>query len=292
MLVAVTFLPTIMKLIIEPGKTGNFLFQILFAYIFIFSIFIFGNFLKGFFKSTFYFWILIIGSIIAHFVLNLNVDRYSGPIINFKISELLITPELSIGVLIPILICYIALMANEIGSIKSVYEIMEMEGSNTIIKKTLSLSGVINIISGLFGVCGGANYSISTGIILDNQNASKYPVLFGGITVILLSFFPIIIDIMINIPTIVVGCLLLYIMTMQFSAGLFLFTNLNQTVKKSLYGNIIMGFTLLFAAIVSFIPSEYVLSLPPSFQPFLSNGFVMGLIVVMFLEHIVYREKT
>ena len=76
------------------------------------------------------------------------------------------------------------------------------------------------MLSGGAGVIGGVNYSISSGMILDTRNASRYPLLAAGAAMIICAALPPVISLIITIPTVITGCLLIFIMTSQLSAAL------------------------------------------------------------------------
>jgi len=76
----------------------------------------------------------------------------------------------------------IALAINDLGSIQAVGRLINpptMKGRVTV---GITLSGLSNILAGLFGVIGPVNFSMSAGIITANGNASRFtliPTSFG-----------------------------------------------------------------------------------------------------------------
>ena len=52
-----------------------------------------------------------------------------------------------------------------------------------------------------------------------------------------------------------------------------------------------IGISLMIALLVSFIPNEMNVQIPPLLRPILSNGFVMGVIVMLIMEHLVFRKN-
>lgn len=289
MLVAITILPTILNLLFNSSQPGGFIPKLIFIITMLFVLFLMGRFLEGFFKTTMYLWGIVIGSICVFLLWGFEPDLS----IKWTFNPFFSLPSLdfSLGVLIPVFISYIALIANEIGSLRSVSEITDSPLSHKIIRRTLTFSGIINTICGLFGVIGGANYSISSGIILDNKNASKYPVLVGGICVVIFASVSPILLLFISIPSIVIGCLLLYIMTLQFSAAFAILDAEQRNKKESSITGIVVGFTLLITTIISFLPTESITNVPEVLQPCVRNGFVIGMISLMILEHIIFRQK-
>jgi len=53
-------------------------------------------------------------------------------------------------------------------------------------------------------------------------------------------------------------------------------------------GGLIVGIPLLLGTLVAFLPAEAVAGLPAVLRPVLANGFVVGIVTVLGLEHLVY----
>jgi len=53
----------------------------------------------------------------------------------------------------------------------------------------------------------------------------------------------------------------------------------------------IVAFPIMIALVVAFMPSEVTASIPHILRPLLANGFVMGVITVLLMEHLVFRKK-
>jgi xanthine/uracil permease len=52
-----------------------------------------------------------------------------------------------------------------------------------------------------------------------------------------------------------------------------------------------VAFPLMIALIISFMPAAVAESMPPVLRPLLANGFVMGVIAVLLMEHVIYRNN-
>ena len=60
---------------------------------------------------------------------------------------------------------------------------------------------------------------------------------------------------------------------------------------KDFNGALTIGLPIMLALVVAFLPAEVSSMLPAALRPIVGNGFVMGVIVVMLLEHVVFRNK-
>ena len=66
--------------------------------------------------------------------------------------------------------------------------------------------------------------------------------------------------------------------------------NRNNAVSDFNSG-IIIGFPLMVALLLSFAPHQAIEQIPAFIRPIVGNGFVMGVIFVLILEHLVFPHK-
>ena len=85
------------------------------------------------------------------------------------------------------------------------------------------------------------------------------------------------------------GTVLLFLMGTQLSAG-FEMVRSTGSVTEFRHGMII-ALPLLFNVIMTFAPAEAIVAIPEIIRPIVGNGFVMGVIVILLLEHIFLRDK-
>lgn len=137
---------------------------------------------------------------------------------------------------------------------------------------------------------GSVNYSISPGLIAATGVASRYTFIPAAIGLIILSLSPMAIGIMSSIPSPVIGVIFLYILTAQIGASLLLVVE-KDGIKTVDHGMII-GLPLILGTAIAFLPSEVASQLPAILRPVLGNGFVMGTLFVLFLEHLLYSKGT
>ena len=185
--------------------------------------------------------------------------------------------------------CFIALIVNELGSIQAVGK---MIGANQLGKRTqrgVGLTGIANVLSGAMGIVGPVDYSMSPGIIAATGCASRYTLVPAGIGLFVCAFFPGFIQILGAIPGTVMGAVLLYLMASQLSAGLQMLTRENCVVGFE--SGLIIAFPLMVALLLSFAPEAALQGIPVFIRPIVGNGFVMGVIVVLLLEHGVFQVK-
>ena len=88
------------------------------------------------------------------------------------------------------------------------------------------------------------------------------------------------------IPDTVIGVILLYLMGTQLAAA---FTMMTSSGKAIAFEDcLIIGLPLMAALIFGNIPMQVI---PEVLRPIVGNGFVMGVILVILLEHVIIRRK-
>ena len=292
-LIPLTLVPTFAGLLANPAQPGSAAAKLIFAFVLLIVIFALNHRLRGFWRATLMLWVLVFGTIAA-------LICFPGTVISLgtqgsiPLTEgLLLSPVAAPGVLLSVAICYLALIVNDIGSIRGVAEVAKVPAAETEgqLRRGITITGIMNFFAGGAGVIGGVNYSISSGMILDTRNASRYPLLVAGAAMILCAAVPPVISLIITIPTVITGCLLIFIMTSQFSAALGVLIEHEGSGLFSFNNGIIIGFSILIAATFSFLPEAAVAAIPAVVRPVLANGFVAGTVAVMLLEHVVFWDR-
>lgn len=290
MLIAFTLAPVILDLIIDGGgmvpPTYTFAFAIALALI----LFIANGRLKGIWRSTLALWAIIIGSLayVALFgAVPMPPEGTASLALPNEILGPLAMPD--IGVLAALLICFLALAINDLGSIRSVGGLLAADDMGKRVERGIAITGLGNALAGFIGVIGPVNYSLSPGIIAATRCASRFVLVPAGMILALMALSPLAIGYLSSIPGPVIGVVLAFVMVAQISAGLML-GHENGAVRMFDEGMII-GVPLLLGTIVSFLPDAVAAGFPATVRPLITNGFVVGIVAVLLLEHLVYRQR-
>jgi xanthine/uracil permease len=290
LLIAFTLAPTIQNLMIDSKGGIPPLYNLGFALVLIFTMFLFYRLLRGIWKSTLIIWAMAAGSLFYFIIFPkaLTGVLLSGP---FRFSGFFRDMNLSLsiqpGVLISFIVCFIALSINDLGSIQSVNELVKPDDEGKRVARGITLTGLANIASGFFGIIGPVNYSLSPGVIMSTGCASRFPLIYASIVMLLLAFFPSATGFMGSVPSVVIGAVLSYVMTAQVSAGLTVAYKQGKEGGFRFDDGLVIGLSIFLGTVVAFLP-VYVLKTIPSFlQPILGNGFVVGVVSALLLEHIV-----
>ncbi|NLA62951.1 MAG: purine/pyrimidine permease, partial [Bacteroidales bacterium] len=129
----------------------------------------------------------------------------------------------------------------------------------------------------------------SPGIISATRCASRYVLIPAGIGLVLMSLFPGVVSILNQTPSLVIGAIMFYLMVTQLASGFHLMQK--QKAVIDFESAIIIGFPIMLAVLISFLPQAVVSSIPLIVRPILTNGFVMGVITVIVCEHIIFRKS-
>lgn len=289
LLIAFTLTPTIVNLILSPGQAASPAANLYFSLTFTLAMFTAHRLLPGFWRSTLIVWAMLIGSLVYTLLWPIPlppgpaggslIDMFQGVHLRLQIDP---------GVLISFLICFLALSINDLGSIQSTGEITKTADLDRRLTRGITVTGLSNIAAGCLGVIGPVNYSTSPGVISATGCASRYTLLPAGAGLFILAGFPQLIGLVSAIPAVVVGCVLIYLMTSQIAAGLFLAFD---TLDRARFENgLIIGLPLILGVMISFMPASALTALPAGLRPILGNGFVVGVVAALVLEHLIYRS--
>ncbi len=293
LLIAFTLAPSIQRLILDRQSGITPLYHLCFGLTFIILLFLCFHLLRGILKSTLIIWGMILGSIL-YFFLFPQYEPIGGvsaiPVFGGVFKQMLPRFDFEIGVFISFMVCYLALCINDVGSIQAVNEFLDTTGQEKRITRGMFLTGIGNIASGLFGVIGPVNYSLSTGIIGSTRCASRFTLLPTAVIMLVLSFFPSVIGWIGRIPSVVIGAVLAYVMTSQIAAGIAVLFKNAEDHGFQFENGLVIGTSMLLGTIVSFIPPDVIQMLPPVLRPTLGNGFVVGVASALILEHVFFKK--
>ena len=136
------------------------------------------------------------------------------------------------------------------------------------------------------GVIGPVNFSMSPGVIASSSCASRYALLPAGAGLIVCAFVPSLLAVLSSIPDTVIGVILLYLMGTQLAAAFHMLAADDNV--KTFHDGLILGLPVMVSLLFCVVPMEVI---PTLLRPIIGNGFVMGVVVVLFLEHIVFRKR-
>ena len=293
LLIVFTLAPTIRDLVVGRSTGINPLWNITFSIALVFAMFLLDRVLTGIWKTGLIVFSILCGSVVYFLIFPASFQSHvftHQSWVRLFFRELTLDPVVVPGVLLSFLICYLALAVNDLGSIQSLNEMLDPDRKDRRIRRGIILTGISNMASGLLGVLGPVNYSLSPGVIASTRCASRYPLIFAGVFIVVMSLFPRLIDWLSCVPSVVVGGVMVYIMASQVSAGLHIAFKDAPKEGFTYNSGVIIGLPVLLGNIISFLPEGILESAPVLIRPILGNGFVAGVFSVLLLEHIVFKK--
>lgn len=283
-LISMTLAPVFLGLIFSEG---DMVFNFAFTIIAIIATFIINDRLPGVWKSVTLV-ITVVAGTAVYYLWN-DVPEIAGGVYSVSMDDFIIVPEFNAGAVISFLICFFALLINELGSIQSVNDMVKAGNPEKRVSRGCAVTGLGNTLSGLLGVIGPVDFSVSPGIIATTGCASRYTIIPCGIGLIVCAFCPPLIRMFTMLPDLIIGVMLMYIVVLQLAAAfnMMIDSRCVTTFNHALTIAIPLGIGLF----VALLPQRVVELLPPILQPVLSNGFVIGVLIVVFLEHLVFLER-
>ena len=258
----------------------------IFALVLVVSMAVANNLLRGVWKSMVVIAAMILGSLFYYAVVGMPEKLVSDS----AAPQLFVDGvEIDAGVIIAFIFCYVALFINQVGSVQSLGEFVGAGDMEQRQKRGMIVQGVMNIVSGAMGVLGPVDYSLSPGVVASTGCASRYTVLPAAVFMILLAFFPDVVALLLTIPQPVMGVVLLYLMATQVAAGLHLIEG--TSAVRSFKDGLVLAIPIMFTLILSFAPQSALATIPSLLRPIVGNGFVMGIIIILLLEHIFLKDK-
>ena len=285
MLIAITLGPTIKNLIFPAGEESRHAFGLWFTILGVPLMALAANRLQGVLKSVVVPIALLVGCVIYYAVYGGFGDVFA------KYSESdgsLLLPRLEFdgSIIVAFLLCYVALLINDIGSTQSLGGMLSTPDTDKRCRRGVGITGLFNIIAGGIGIIGPVNYSMSPGVIASSSCASRYALLPAGAGLVVCAFVPQLVAVMSAMPNTVIGVILLYLMGTQLAAALHMVTSTKSV--QSFEQGLIIGLPVMVAMLFGMIPMQVI---PAMLRPLIGNGFVMGVITVMLLEHLIFKKE-
>lgn len=284
-LIAFTIVPVFLRLIFEDE--AHYMLSFGMAIVLSIAMAVANNSLRGVWKSAVVLIALIVGSALYYAVAGL--PSLEGATATGMGRWFNLPLKFDAGVIVAFLFCYIALLINELGSVQSVATFVEADDVPRRSTRGVAMTGVMNIVAGLLGVLGPVDYTLSPGVIAATGCASRYPLVLTGVGLVLCALFPQLVAVLSAIPSPVMGVVLLYLMAAQLAASFQMSGAVSAA--KDFNGALTIGLPIMLALVIAFMPTEVTAMIPSFLRPILGNGFVMGVIVVLLLEHVIFRPR-
>ncbi|MFH1242124.1 MAG: solute carrier family 23 protein [Pseudomonadota bacterium] len=243
--------------------------------------------LKGFWKTISILLGMIVGSLI--FVLLGRLDFQSlgdASWISFSKRWVESIPGFYWPTAIAFGCAYLAVIVNSLGSLQGIAAITDEARLPSATRRGILVNGISGVFCGLLGVVGTVSYSMSPGVVLVNRVASRFTVSYCGIILLTAAFFPKLAALLALVPGPVVGAALCVALGGQIGAGISIIAAKDVTYRDYF----VVGLPLLLGTLAGFFPRGLFDTLPGFTQVFLGNSLIVGIVIVILMEHVLWRE--
>ena len=283
LLIAFTLIKPIINLIFDDKEHVGL--ALILAIVGLVTMALANHLLRGIWKSMVVIVAMIFGSILYY-----RLTKFPTSFVSDSVEPQLFIdkPSLDTGVVIAFIFCYIALLINQIGSVQALGQFVGANDMSRRQKRGLLITGIMNMVGGATGVVSPVDYSLSPGVVASTSCASRYTILPAAVAMVIMALFPDAVSVLLTIPKPIMGIVLLFLMATQVAAGLEVINTTKAVL--SFRDGLVLGIPIMLTLALSFAPKEAMDAIPSLLRPILGNGFVMGIIVIIILEHLILRE--
>ncbi|WP_051330732.1 purine/pyrimidine permease [Aneurinibacillus terranovensis] len=196
-------------------------------------------------------------------------------------------PVVHIGTILTSMLTGLILLTNLIASIAVVSKAVHVTPGTKDYRRGGIVTGIAHILSGSGGIVGLVPLSIAAGVIQISRIASRLPFIVASFLMVLLGLQPGVSILLAGLPSPVGYAVMFVSFTQLLGFGLQDFSRIALTERNIL----IIGFGLMAGIGLMFVPVEALRSLPTIVSYLCGNGLVMGVLLIIFLEQVVMREK-
>ncbi|WP_175640459.1 uracil/xanthine transporter [Metabacillus schmidteae] len=197
------------------------------------------------------------------------------------------TPNLNIGIIAITFLASLINLSNTIASVSTASGLFHDTFSQSRLDRSYLLNGAYSIVSALFGLVPYAPFASSIGFLESTRIFQLRPYLIGGGLMVLLGSVPFLGGLLATLP-VTVGNAVLFVAYFQ------LFGTSLRSIQNQTFNSITihrLAVPVLVGVCIMNMDAEIFNTLPSLIRPLVSNGFIMGVLLSIFLEMFVKWEK-
>ena len=199
-------------------------------------------------------------------------------------------PRFSPSAVLSSVLAYLAVAVNAVGSMHGVAGVLGDTGVAKRLDRGLALTGLAGVAASGLGVVGTVGYSTSPGVILVTRVASRYALAMCGAILVFAGLMSRLSALLAVIPPPVVGAALCVAMASQVGAAINAMTPGGRALAGRDY--LVVGLPVLLGTLVAAVPAGFFSALPAWLGTIVGNGLVLGILLVLLLEHVVMRPQA
>ncbi len=199
-------------------------------------------------------------------------------------------PHFSPSGVLASLLAYVAVAVNAVGSIQGVAGVVGAAGVARRMDRGLAVTGLAGVAAAGLGVVGTVGFSTSPGVILVTRVASRYALTACGIILLVAGLVSRLSALLAAVPAAVVGAALCVALASQVGAAISAITAGGRALAARDY--LVVGLPVLLGTVVAAAPARFFAGLPALLGTVVGNGLVLGILLVLLLEHVLTRPLT
>ena len=291
-LVALTLIPYLAPMVIGEGRSyphgDPSVFGV--SVLVMVAIALFSNWLTGFPKTISLLLGIVVGTLLMWILGRMDVSGVKEASW-FSLPRPLFPdlPRFSLSATITFLVAYVAVIINGVGSMYSIGEVVGKGGMAGRINRGIAFTGLGGLMAGVLGVIGTVSFAFSPGVVMVTRVGSRFAVTVCGGLLLSLAFFPKFLAILASFPTSVVGAAMITAMAAQIGVGISVLTRSGRALDGRDY--MVIGIPVLMGGVVSILPQAFFEVFPSTVHALLKNGLVVGIILVLVLEHLLLPRR-
>ena len=293
LLIATTFLPFLYPMVLgmDAANPNGSLSALLIGHVVIVVIVLLSYWGRGMLQNLSLLFGIAVGCLVFWITGGIDLAAVSvQPLVGIPSPLLGPLPVFTPAAVISFSLAYIAVLVNGIGSFVSVAEVVGREGLGRRMERGVMMTGLAGLLSALLGSLGTVSYSQSPGVILVSKVGSRFPVLVCGLMLALLAFLQKLTAFLSAIPDPVVGGALLVTLSAMVGVGVSVVTRKGGLADIRDY--LVVGLPLLLGTAASMLPNGTLTIFPPAIRALVSNGLIVGIVIVLLLEQVVLKERV
>jgi xanthine/uracil permease len=243
---------------------------------------------KGIWKSMGPLVGIVVGWTMFHLLGLIHTGKAYKPSGWFSVPEVFSwgAPRFDIGIVLTSVITSVVLISNVIASILVVGIALQRQVESKQYQRGILGNGIGLFVSGIFSVVGVVPLSVSAGFIGTTGIKERRPLVIGAILIVLAGFFPYIGEFFSSLPLEVAYASLFIPFSQMLGFGIRDLMGQEPSSRNLL----VIGLSLMVGIGMMFMPPTAFESVAPWLRNIVANGLLIGLILCLMLEHLIFRE--
>ncbi|MBM7601883.1 xanthine/uracil permease [Virgibacillus halotolerans] len=191
-------------------------------------------------------------------------------------------PSWNTGIIITVVLTGLLNTANTFGALKGTDAMYQSMTTNKQYRSSFTITGVLTLIAGLFGLVPYSPYVSSIGFLNQTGIIKRIPFILGGFMFLLMGLIPSVGGFFSGLP-LSIGSAVLFVSYLLLLNSSFQFFNQVSFNTTNVYRSSV---PLFVGIIIMTMPASYFLTLPSVIRPLVSSGLLVGIVLALILENL------